>query len=163
MSSKLNRREALKTSAVLASGFHLGVGLRPARAQSPNEKLNIACIGVGGRGSANVGGCASQNYVAFADVDDQRAAKTYEKFPQVTRFRDYRKMFDAVGDQLDAVVISTPDHTHFHPAYEAMQRGLHVYLEKPLAHNVWETRTLTNLAREKGLATQLGAQRHALT
>jgi predicted dehydrogenase len=122
--------------------------VRQSRADSPNEKLNLACIGVGGRGAANVGGVSSQNLVAFVDVDDDRAAASYKKFPKTRRFTDFRKMFDAVGHELDGVVISTPDHTHFHPAYAAMQLGLHVYLEKPLAHNLWETRTLTNLARE---------------
>ena len=129
---------------------------------TPNDKLNLACICVGGRGAANVKGVSGQNLVAFVDVDEKRAAPSYSKFPNVRRFSDYREMFDAVGSQLDGVVISTPDHHHFHPAYAAMQLGLHVYLEKPLAHNLWETRTLTDLARRKQLATQLGAQRHAM-
>lgn len=138
-----------------------GVSNRPvSAAESPNDKLNVACIGVGGRGAANVRGFKSQNLVAFADVDEKRAAGTFEKFPQPQRFTDYRKLFDQLGSQLDAVVISTPDHSHFHPAYVAMQLGLHVYLEKPLAHNVWETRTLTDYATRQNLATQLGAQRH---
>lgn len=160
-SHRLHRRDALKTTAAISTGFFLGSQATSARAESPNEKLNIACIGVGGRGGANVKGCSSQNLVAFADVDDRRAGKTLKSFPNVKTYRDFRKLYDELGSKLDAVVISTPDHTHFHPAYMAMQLGLHVYLEKPLAHNVWETRTLTNLAKEKGLATQLGAQRHA--
>jgi predicted dehydrogenase len=157
----MHRRDALKTTAALGAAVLLGPG--GARgADSPNEKLNIACIGVGGRGEANVQGLASQNLVAFADVDDERAAKTYKEFPNVKQYRDYRKMFDELSGKLDAVAISTPDHTHFHPAYAALQLGLPIYLEKPLAHNVWETRTLTDLARKKKLATQLGAQRHAM-
>ena len=131
-------------------------------AESPNEKLNVACIGIGGQGLSNVKGLSSQNLVAFADVDDQRAAGAFKLFPKVKRYRDYRRMFDELHGKLDAVAISTPDHMHFHPAYMAMQLGKHVYLEKPLAHNVWETRTLTDLARKKKLATQLGAQRHAI-
>ena len=131
-------------------------------AESPNQKLNVACIGVGGRGSANVGGLKSQNLIAFADVDESRAGKTFESHPKTMRYVDFRRMYDGLGSKLDAVVISTPDHTHFHPAYAAMNLGLHVYLEKPLAHNVWETRTLTDLAKKKKLATQLGAQRHAI-
>ena len=130
--------------------------------ESPNERLNLACIGVGGRGAANVGGVKKQNLVAFVDVDEKRAADTYGKHPDTQVFNDYRRMLDARGTKLDGVVISTPDHTHFHPAFAAMQLGLHVYLEKPLAHNVWETRTLTDFARKQGLATQLGAQRHAM-
>ena len=161
MKSSLSRRSALKTTAAAALGMYHGAAIRSlSAAESPNEKLNIACIGIGGRGSANVHGVRGQNLVAFADVDQQRAAGTLKKFPDTELFSDYRKLLDKVGDRLDAVVISTPDHTHFHPAYAAMQRGLHVYLEKPLAHNVWETRTLTDYAAKQNLATQLGSQRH---
>ncbi len=156
----MTRREALKTSAGITTGLMLGANSRSLSA-APNEKLNLAFIGVGGRGRDNVKGLAGQNFVAFADVDEKRAAGSYKQYPDVPKFRDYRRMYDKFGSKLDGVVISTPDHTHFHPAYAAMQMGLNVYLEKPLAHNVWETRTLTDLAREKGLATQLGAQRHA--
>ncbi len=91
-----------------------------------------------------------------------RAGKAYETYPNAKKFYDFRKMFDEMEKQIDAVVISTPDHTHFHPAWWAMQRGKHVYLEKPLAHDVWEVRALTKLAAEKKLATQLGSQRHTL-
>ena len=159
--SSMSRRDILKQSTILTAGLFLATPSRALFSQSPNEKLNIACIGVGGRGGANVNGTASQNLIAFADVDDERAAGAYKKHPKTKTYRDWRKMLDAHGSKLDAIVISTPDHTHFHPALAAMQLGLHVYLEKPLAHNVWETRTLTDLARKKGLATQLGAQRHA--
>ncbi len=162
MQTQATRRDFLKSSTVVAAGLYLGTASPRGLSRSANEKLNIACIGVGGRGSANVNGVSSQNLVAFADVDDERAKKTVAKFPGVKCYRDYREMFDKHGSSLDAVVISTPDHTHFHPAYAAMQMGLHVYMEKPLAHNVWETRFLTDLARKKGLATQLGAQRHAI-
>ena len=160
MAQRLHRRDLLKGAALGA-----GVLILPSRvrgADSANEKLNVACIGVGGQGGANVKGLSSQNLVAFADVDDERAGKTLAAYPGVKKYRDYRKMLDELHGKLDAVAISTPDHMHFHPAYMAMQYGLHVYLEKPLAHNVWETRTLTDLARKKKLATQLGAQRHTI-
>jgi predicted dehydrogenase len=159
----MKRRQFLKLSATattctIVPRFVLGgQGNTP-----PSEKLNVACIGVGGQGAANVHGLASQNLVAFADVDDERAAKSFQAHPTTKKYRDYRRMLDELHGQLDAVAISTPDHMHFHPTYMAMQLGLHVYLEKPLAHNVWETRTLTDLARTKKLATQLGAQRHVL-
>lgn len=159
MKPVIHRRDALKTTLALGSGLLLGTGsIRGA--ESPNEKLNVACIGVGGQGAANVQGLSKQNLVAFADVDDQRAGKTFEKHPKVKRYRDFRRMLDELHGKLDAVAVSTPDHTHFHAAYAAMQYGLHLYLEKPLAHNVWEIRTLTELARKKKLATQLGVQRH---
>ncbi len=161
MQPLLSRRHVLKSAAATTLGMYHGASTRRvSAAESPNEKLNIACIGVGGRGAANVQGVRSQNLIAFADVDQNRAAGTLKKFPDTQLFSDYRRLFDKLGTRLDAVVISTPDHTHFHPAYAAMQLGLHVYLEKPLAHNVWETRTLTDYAKGQGLATQLGAQRH---
>jgi predicted dehydrogenase len=163
MTSNFTRREALKSAAITGLAlYHGGSSRKISAAESANEKLNIACIGVGGRGAANVKGLQSQNLVAFADVDQKRASSVLEKHPKTRRFVDFRKMFDEIGTDLDAVAISTPDHTHFHPALAAMRLGLHVYLEKPLAHNVWETRMLTQLAAKNGLATQLGAQRHAL-
>ena len=164
MTPRINRRQAIQTTAAAGALFCHGAASRKISAdESPNERLNIACVGVGGRGSANVGGVKSQNLVAFADVDDSRAGGAFKNHPNTARFKDYRKLLDALGKDLDAIVISTPDHTHFHPAISAMQLGLHVYLEKPLAHNVWETRTLTDYARENKLATQLGSQRHAMT
>ena len=163
MSQKCPRRKFLKTTAALSAGVWLvGGSRRGARAELPNDKLNIAVIGPGGRGSANLNGVASQNIVAICDVDDRRAGKAYQRFPKAKKYRDFRKMLDEMESGIDAVVISTPDHTHFHPAYLAMQSGKHVYLEKPMAHSVWETRELTKLAAEKKVATQLGVQRHAL-
>ena len=161
MTDRMTRRSMLKYST-LATGFWITPELRAADSKSPNEKLNIACIGVGGRGLANVKGVAGQNVVAFCDVDDERAAKTYEQFPRPRKFHDYRVMFDEMEQEIDAVVVSTPDHTHFHPSMMAMQRGKHLYCEKPMAHNVWEVRTMTEYARQQGVATQLGCQRHAL-
>lgn len=164
MSMQINRRRAIQGLTAGSVAFYHGASARRvSAAESPNEKLNIACVGVGGRGSANVSGVSSQNLVAFADVDEKRAGSVFAKHSKTKRYTDYRKMLDELGSDLDAIVISTPDHTHFHPAYAAMQLGLHVYLEKPLAHNVWETRTLTDYAKQHSLATQLGAQRHAMS
>lgn len=162
MAIRIQRRSALKAASALAAGIAVGSSRSRAVLNGPSEKLNLAFIGVGGRGEANVMALDQQNMVAFADVDDRRAGKMYEKYSGVRRFRDYRTMLDKIGSQLDGIVISTPDHTHFHPAWASMQLGLHVYLEKPLAHDVHETRTLTNYARANNLATQLGAQRHAM-
>lgn len=160
---RITRRESLvATVAAGLAGVHTFNASGFAEESSPNERLNLAFVGVGGRGTANLSGLREQNFVAFVDVDEKRAEESFKKFPDVRRFTDFRRMYDDVGSKLDGVVISTPDHTHFHPAYAAMQLGLNVYLEKPLAHNLWETRTLTDFAREQGLATQLGAQRHAM-
>lgn len=162
--SRLNRRQWIKTTSSIAGGVWLGTNASLSGAErSPNEKLNLAFIGVGGRGGANLNGLSRQNLVAFCDVDGKRAKKAYERYPNVPKFEDFRTMLDKLGNQIDGVVISTPDHTHFHPAYQALQMGKHIYLEKPMAHNVWETRTLCDLAREKKVATQLGVQRHTLT
>jgi len=162
MTKPITRRSALQATAGVISGLALGGGVNFSRAESPNEKLNVACIGVGGRGRGHCQAMQRQNLLAIADVDEKRAGKNWQAVPSDRRFHDFRKLFDKVGHKLDAVVVATPDHTHFHPAYIAMQLGLHTYVEKPLAHNVWETRTLTGLARGKQLATQLGTQRHAI-
>ena len=160
-SARPTRRTALKTSLAIGAGVWLGTS-RSARAASANEKLNIAFIGVGGRGEANLNGLRGENVVALCDVDDERAGGAYERFPKAKKFSDFRRMYDDIAGEIDAVAISTPDHTHFHPAYAAMQLGKHVYLEKPMAHSVEECRILTDLAREKNIATQLGVQRHTI-
>jgi predicted dehydrogenase len=158
----MHRRHMLKTTAAVGAGFWLGTQAVGRGDDSPNEKLNIACIGIGGRGAANLGGVSGENIVALCDVDDQRAGKAYEKHPQAKKYTDFRRLLDEMEKQIDAVVISTPDHTHFHPAMMAMRMGKHVYCEKPMAHNVWEVREMTRFAAEQELATQLGAQRHAM-
>ena len=126
-----------------------------------NDKLNIAYVGVGGRGRNAVLELQDENRVAFCDVDDARAAVTYEKFPDVPRFRDYRVMLDRLGREIDAVRITTPDHMHFPVAMAAMALGKHVFVEKPLTHTIAEARTLARVARERKVATQMGNQGHA--
>jgi len=164
MKRHLSRRQFLRQAtftgtAALVIGASSGRAM--AGAQSANEKLNLAGIGVGGRGGADVNGCASENFVALCDVDDRRAAATFKKFPKAKKYRDFRKMLDEMHSQIDAVVIGTPDHTHAPPAAMAMRMGKHCYCEKPLTHNVYETRVLTELASRNKLATQLGTQIHA--
>jgi predicted dehydrogenase len=129
---------------------------------TPNNRLNVACIGVGGRGEAAVDGLKGENFVAFCDVDDERAAKTYTTYPDVPRFRDYRQMLDKLGNQIDAVTISTPDHMHYPIAMAAMALGKHVMCEKPLTHTIWEARQMAKTAAEKKVATVMGNQGHAL-
>ena len=160
MTTRPSRRRFLQTSTAIGAGYWLGTST-PIKAETPNEKLNVACIGVGGRGSANVGGVSKQNIVAMCDVDEQKAGKRFGEFDKARKFQDFRVMLDKLDKQIDAVVISTPDHTHFHPARQAMLMGKHVYCEKPLAHSAWECRELTNLAKKMDVATQLGNQRHA--
>ncbi len=161
VSATVTRRDALKGAALLGAGVWLGTSAQAA--EGPNDKLNVAVVGLGGQGRSNLNGTSSQNIVALCDVDDVRAGDAYTRFPGAKKFTDFRVMCDEMEKQIDAVVVSTPDHTHFHPSYWALERGKHLYCEKPLAHNVWEVRTLTELAREKKLATQLGAQRHTMS
>jgi len=160
--AKITRRSLIGGAAASAIGFWVAERLQSAEPpRSPNEKLSIAGIGVGGQGAWNIDNCASENIVALCDVDDRRAGKTFEKYPKAKRYRDFRKMLEEMHKQIDAVVVATPDHTHAPPAVMAMRMGKHCYCEKPLAHCVAEVRTMIELAREKKLATQMGTQIHA--
>ena len=161
MSSRLTRRQMLRNTTFAGIGIWISSNAAHGASDSPNEKLSLAGIGVGGRGAGDVNGCKSENFVALCDVDDRRAAKTFEQFPKAKRYRDFRKMLDEMDKQIDAVVIGTPDHTHAPPAAMAMRMGKHCYCEKPLTHSVYETRVLTELAHKNKLATQLGTQIHA--
>jgi len=160
--ASLTRRELLRHAALAGIGVWTATGARAgAQNASPNEKLSIAGIGVGGQGAWNIGNCAGENLVALCDVDDRRAGRTFEKFPKAKPYRDFRKMLDQIGKQVDAVVVATPDHTHAPAAVMAMKMGKHCYCEKPLAHCVAEVRTMIELARQNKLATQMGTQIHA--
>lgn len=139
--------------------------MRAQQGRSPNDRLNIACVGVGGRGGDAVRGLAGENLVALCDVDDARAAETYKAHPEIGsegRFRDFRRMLDKVGGQIDAVTVSTPDHMHYPIAMAAVSLGKHVFVEKPLTQTISEARQLARAAREKKVATQMGNQGHAL-
>ncbi|MBE3133925.1 MAG: Gfo/Idh/MocA family oxidoreductase [Acidobacteria bacterium] len=136
------------------------LGGAPGRA--PSDKINIAGIGVGGQGHGDVREVSGgNNIVALCDVDEQKAGGIFKEFPDARKFRDFRKMFDAMGKGIDAVVIATPDHTHAVVAMAAIQRGKHVYCEKPLAHSVAEVRALTKAAADRRVITQLGNQGHS--
>jgi len=126
----------------------------------PSERLNIAGIGLGARGLGNVEKCEGANIVALCDVDWRTAATAFDQYPDAARYKDFRKMLDTEKG-IDAVVVSTPDHTHAVIAAEAMKRNKHVYVETPLAHDVWEVRELARLAGETGVTTQTGNERHS--
>ncbi len=155
---KISRREFLSgTAAVMA------LTVVPAHVlgkNAPSNKLNIAGIGVGGRGANDVDGVGSENIVALCDVDWRRAAKTFAKFPKATKYWDYRKMLEKERG-IDAVVIGTPDHLHAPQAIMAMKMGKHVYVEKPMAHTIYECRKMTEIAKEMKVVTQMGNQGHA--
>jgi len=156
-----DRRRFLQTATLASAVAAFPAILRSQQGRSPNSRLNVACVGVGGRGRAAVEGTKGENHVAFVDVDDARAARTFSEFPDVPRFRDFRVMLDKLGGTIDAVTVSTPDHMHFPIAMAALERGKHVFVEKPLTHTIWEARRLQQVAAEKKVATQMGIQGHA--
>ncbi len=157
--SRIGRREFLNRTAI--GGVALAFPFVSRRSVlGANRKLNIAGIGVGGKGWVDITRCAdaNENIVALCDVDEDRAAKTFAQFPKAKRYVDYRKMFDEMGKTIDAVVVSTPDHMHFHPAMRAIAEGKHVFCQKPLTHTIYEARTLAEAARKANVATQMGNQ-----
>jgi predicted dehydrogenase len=149
----------LLAGAVPVGGFGSVSSLKQLGYKSPNEKLNIAGIGAGGKGASDLVACSlTENIVALADPDDERAAKTFERFPKAPRFKDFRKMLDQEGKNIDAVTVSCPDHLHASASMWAMSRGKHVYCQKPLTRTVWEAQQLTKGAAKYGVATQMGNQ-----
>ncbi|MBW7996473.1 MAG: Gfo/Idh/MocA family oxidoreductase [Candidatus Glassbacteria bacterium] len=149
---------SLLAGAIPAAGCGSAPSLPRLGYKSPNEKLNIAAIGAGGRAAGNIRGCESENIVALCDVDDKQAAKTYAQFEKAAKYKDFRKMLDKEGKNIDAVIISPPDHMHATAAMWCMERGLGVYVEKPLTRTVWEARQLTQAAEKHKVATQMGNQ-----
>ena len=152
----LTRRSFLYSSllAGVAPAVFAAAG---GRFVSPNSKLNIASIGAGGRALQVLGGLESENIMALADVDWARAAGGFQRFPNATRYKDFRQMLDRERS-IDAVLIATPDHMHAPAALAAMQLGKHVYVEKPLTRTPWEARLLTEAAAKYRVATQMGNQ-----
>ena len=161
MGRKMNRRHFM-TTAASAAGLTIvprhvlgGVGYK-----APSDTLNIAGIGAGGKGSTDINACAHENIAALCDIDFERGKETIEKFPKAKTYKDYRKLLDAEPG-IDAVIVSTPDHTHAMIALDAMQRGKHVYCQKPLTRTLEECRRLMAVAEETGVVTQMGNQGHA--
>ncbi len=159
----LNRRRFLAAAGVVA-GWHIVPRsvLGGAEQTPPGEKLNIAGIGIGGQGGSVLRALAEQqqNIVALCDVDGKHAAHTFKAYPQAEVFRDYRVLLDKRRD-VDAVVIATPDHMHGPVTVAALRAGKHVYVEKPMAHSIEETRVMTRVAQETGRVTQVGNAGHA--
>lgn len=158
--SAMSRRRFISNAGLAAAGLSIlpstvigGLGHR-----SPNDKLNIAGVGVGGRGFGVLKAMESENIVALCDVDWKYAKGCFDYFPKAKRFWDWRKMLDEMGDEIDAVMVATADHTHAIIAAHAMAMGKHVYVEKPLTHTVYESRLLTKLADKYQVATQMGNQ-----
>ena len=157
---KTSRRHFLKASGVIgASSIFLPNLLRAEN--RGGQKLRIALIGCGGRGRAHVRGYANEQIVALCDVDDVRAAETFDKFPGVPRFKDFRVMLDKMDKQIDAVSIATPDHMHYPIVMWAIAHGKHVLCEKPLTRTVDEAMILKKAVAASGVITQMGNQGHA--
>lgn len=161
MNRSVTRRDFLKTGAAVTA-----LNLLPSHAwaQSPNGKLRTAHIGVGGMGNSDLTALASHPQVevaAMCDVDLNNLNTQKAAFPDARCFRDYRELFAAMADSIDAVVVSTPDHTHAPVAMTALQLGKPVYCQKPLTHEIYEARQLKRVARRKGVATQMGIQVHS--
>ena len=156
--SVLSRRQFLKNTTIAGAGIvafpYVG------RVLGANDRIHVACIGVGGKGSSDcddAAACGGQ-IIGLCDVDENALNEKRSKYPQAKRFRDFRKMLEEMGDSVDAVTVSTPDHTHAVAAAMAMKMGKHIYCQKPLVQTVHEARLLRKLAAEKKLATQMGNQ-----
>lgn len=164
MSSSLSRRDFLQAAiasgtAVASEGFVFNSPVQAKEPRSANDKLNLAVIGVDGRGGANLSGVAHENIAVLCDIDDRRLAAAAQKHPGAKKVNDYREVFESTN--LDGIVCSTPDHTHAVIVAAALKRGLPVYCEKPLTHSVYEARVLRQLNASAGVPTQMGNQIHA--
>jgi len=161
MDAKPSRRDFLGTSTAAAASWVLpSAGPGAPRRLSPNEKLNIAGIGIGGMGGHNLRQMETENIVALCDVDLNYAANTLKRYPQASVYTDYREMLEKQKD-IDAVLIATPDHTHAVISMAAMKAGKHVYCQKPLTHDIHESRMLAQAARDSKVCTQMGIQGHS--
>ncbi len=159
--NNISRRSFIKkTSAAAAFTIVPSYVLGGPENTPPSEKLNIAGVGVGGKGSSDIDCVASQNIVALCDVDWNKAAHTFNRYPNAKRFKDFRIMLDEQKD-IDAVIVATPDHNHAIISLEAIRRGKHVYTQKPLTHTIHEAQVLTAAAKEYKVATQMGNQGQA--
>jgi hypothetical protein len=154
----LSRRRFLRTTG-LGAGAILGFPSL-VRGRNLNDRIRVAAVGVGGKGTSDVNNVANCgcDIVGLCDVDGNTLARMSKKYPQAKTFKDFREMFSKMDAEIDAVIVSAPDHIHGVAAIPAMQAGKHVYVQKPLTQTVWESRVMRELAREKNLATQMGNQ-----
>ncbi|MDR2919111.1 MAG: Gfo/Idh/MocA family oxidoreductase [Tannerella sp.] len=158
---KISRRSFLQKGTMAAAAFTIAPNTILGKSHgytAPTDKLNIAGIGIGGRGAGVLSGMETENLIALCDVDWKYSKDVFAKYPQAKKYWDYRKLFDEMGKDIDAVMVATADHTHALIASDAMTLGKHVYCEKPLTHSVYESRLLTKLAAKQKVATQMGNQ-----
>ena len=165
--SNITRRSFLQRSAAAAAAFSIVPGTILGKSHgyvAPSDKLNIAGVGIGGMGNANLKNMEkTDNIVALCDIDWKYAKPVFDRHPNAKKYLDYRKMLDEMGKSIDAVLIATADHTHAMITADAMTMGKHVYTQKPLTHSVYESRLLTKLAASTGVVTQMGNQGSSAT
>jgi predicted dehydrogenase len=162
---RASRRSFLRTSSVVGAGYFVAAGSRPAWSNSANEQLNVACIGVGGKGGSDSNNASLfGNVIAICDVDRKtlESKGQAERFTNAERFTDYRELLAKHGKNIDICTISTPDHMHAPATLDAMRLGISCYTQKPLTRTIYEARLLANVAKETGVATQMGNQGTAL-
>ena len=159
-STNPSRRTFVKTSAALGVGFWVAGGVAPKKTYASTlDKVQFGCIGIGGKGSSDSGDAQrTGSVVAVCDIDDEILEKGMAAFTNAKIFHDYREMLDKMGDKIDAVTVSTPDHSHAVAALQAMRMGKHCFCQKPLTHSIEEARLMGDVARESGLVTQMGNQ-----
>lgn len=165
MKNGSSRRSFMKQTAALGAAWWVANNVaRGEDSKNPLERVRFACIGVDGKGSSDTDDAGKHGVVeALCDIDSNRLNKKGAKFPNAAKFSDYREMFDALGDKIDGVTVSTPDHSHAAAAISAMKHGKHVFCQKPLTWSVIEARGLRNAARHYRVATQMGNQGTAST
>ncbi len=155
--SATTRRAFVKgAAAILAAPYFI-----PRSAFGANERLNLAWVGIGSQGYGNLSSFGGENVVAICDADGGALANAAKKWPQAKLYKDFRVMYREMGKQMDAVGVATTDHAHFPAAYMAMAMGKHVFVQKPLAHSIWEVRQLQQIAQKNKVITQMGNQGHA--
>ena len=162
MSNTISRRSFLQKGSIAALGLTIVPNTVLGKSfghTAPSDKLNIAAVGIGGMGNANLNAVKdTENIVALCDVDWKYSARVFDAYPKAKKYWDWRKMYDEMGKSIDAVIVATADHTHAIIASTAMTMGKHVYVQKPLTHTVYESRLLTKLAAKHKVATQMGNQ-----
>jgi len=160
MSQRTNRRQFIQTAGMGAAGFWIaGRQVGYGQEKSPNAQLNVACIGTGGQGGSDMGNVSKiANIVALCDIDDKRNGEAGAKFPKAKKFFDYRRMFDEIPKEFDAVTVGIPDNNHACASVMAMKLGKGVYTQKPMTHDIYEARVMRETAAKYKVATQMGNQ-----
>ncbi len=164
MPSRTSRRRFLQATAVTGAGYWVASGLWAGEEKSPNERIAMASVGIGGKGSSDSADAGNNgDMVAICDVDTKRLGAARKRFPKAKVFTDYRKMLSEMEKSIDAVTVSTPDHNHAAAGLMAMRMGKHCFCQKPMTHSIYEARLMGETAKKHGVATQMGNQGTAMS